>query len=66
MVIDQGIMQGVQRGQRLTIFRRPQADGVPVTVGDGVIIAVRADSATLRIERATDAVMVGDMVALHR
>lgn len=66
MVIDQGIMQGVQRGQRLTIFRRPQADGVPVTVGDGVIIAVRADSATLRIERAVDAVMVGDMVALHR
>ena len=66
MVIDHGIMQGVQRGQRLTIFRRPQADGLPVPVGDGVIIAVRADSATLRIERATDAVLVGDLVAMHR
>lgn len=66
MVIDHGIMQGVQRGQRLTIFRRPQVDGVPVPVGDGVIIAVRADSATLRIERATDAVLVGDLVAVHR
>ncbi len=67
MVIDRGIMQGVQRGQRLTIFR--QAPGSPdtnVTIGDGVIIAVRADSATLRIDRTTDAVTVGDMVALHR
>ena len=67
MVIDRGIMQGVQRGQRLTIFRRSAAiDGVPVTIGDGVIIAVRADSATMRIDRATDAVMVGDLIALHR
>ena len=66
MVIDHGIMQGVQRGQRLTIFRRVLADGLPITVGDGVIIAVRADSATLRIERATEAVMVGDLVAVHR
>ena len=67
MVIDRGIMQGVQRGQRLTIFRRPQgAAGRPLTIGDGVVIALRADSATIRIERATDAVQVGDLVALHR
>ena len=67
MVIDRGIMQGVQRGQRLTIFRRPQGDaGRPLTIGDGVVIALRADSATIRIERATDAVQVGDLVALHR
>jgi hypothetical protein len=67
MVIDRGIMQGVERGQRVTIFRRSAAvEGVPVTIGDGVIIAVRADSATMRIDHATDAVMVGDMVALHR
>jgi hypothetical protein len=67
MVIDQGIMQGTQRGQRFTVFRRPQGpDGMPVTIGDGVIVAVRADSATIRIERTTDAVMVGDLVAVHR
>jgi hypothetical protein len=67
MVIDRGIMQGVQRGQRLTIFRRPQGGaGRPLTVGDGVVIALRADSATIRIERATDAVQVGDLIALHR
>lgn len=67
MVIDRGIMQGAQRGQRVTIFRRPQgAEGTPLTIGDAVIVAIRADSATIRIERATDAVLVGDLVALHR
>jgi hypothetical protein len=67
MVIDRGIMQGVQRGQRLTIFRQaPGSSGANVTIGDGVIIAVRADSATLRIDRTIDAITVGDMVALHR
>ena len=67
MVIDRGIMQGAQRGQRLTIFRRPQgAGGMPFTIGDAVIVAIRADSATIRIERSTDAVLVGDLVALHR
>ena len=67
MVIDRGIMQGVQRGQRLTIFRRSFGDeGSNIIIGDGVIIAVRADSATLRIDRTTDAITVGDTVALHR
>jgi hypothetical protein len=67
MVIDRGIMQGVQRGQQLTIFRRVDARSGPLNIlGDGVIVAVRADSATIRIERATDAVMVGDQVAIHR
>jgi len=66
MVIDRGIMQGVERGQRVTIFRQTKGSSIRVTIGDGVIIAVRADSATMRIDHVTDAVMVGDMVALHR
>lgn len=67
MVIDQGIMQGVASGQRLTIFRRVGGEHSPtVTIGDGVIVAVRSDSATFRIERATDAINVGDLVAIHR
>ncbi len=66
MVIDRGVMQGVQRGQRLTIFRRPVQDAPPMTIGNGVVIAVRPDSATFKIERSTDAVAVGDLVALHR
>lgn len=67
MVIDRGIMQGVERGQRLTIFRRARGNDSPiVTLGDGVIVAVRADSATIRIEHSTDAIAVGDLVAIHR
>ena len=66
MVIDRGLMQGVQRGQRLTIFRRRSGVDLPVTIGEGLILAVRPDSATIFIDRSTDAVMVGDFVALHR
>jgi hypothetical protein len=67
MVIDRGIMQSVQRGQQLTIFRRAESNSArPAIIGDGVVVAVRADSATIRIEHAIDAVMVGDLVAIHR
>ena len=65
MVIDRGIMQGAQRGQRVTIFRQGDQSR-PLTVGDAVIVAVRADSATILIGRTTDAVTVGDLIALHR
>jgi hypothetical protein len=65
MVIDRGVMQGVQRGQRLTIFR-PGIEGMPMTIGDAVIVSVRADSATILIGRTTDAISVGDLVAPHR
>lgn len=66
MVIDRGAAQGAERGQRLTIFRRTLGDQGPVlAIGDAVIVAVRAQSATIRLERVSDAVSVGDMVALH-
>ncbi len=68
MVIDRGTSQGAQRGQHLTIFRRTLGERGPVsTIAEAIIISVRADSATIRIERTTrDAVTVGDMAALHR
>ena len=67
MVIDRGLSQGVVRGQRFTIFRRSAAGGGPVvSVGDGIIVSVRPQSATIQIERANDAVAVGDLVAMHR
>jgi hypothetical protein len=67
MVIDRGYSQGVVRGQRFTLFRHSAADGGPVIrVGDGVVVAVRPQSATIRIDRANDAVEVGALVALHR
>lgn len=67
LVIDRGAKQGAVRGQRLTVFRRPRGDqGHVSTIAEAVVVAVRADAATIRLERANDAVMVGDLVALHR
>jgi hypothetical protein len=67
MVIDRGAADGAERGQRLTIFRRVQGERGPVsTIADAVVIAVREHSATIRIERSSDAVSIGDLVALHR
>lgn len=67
MVIDRGSDHGVHRGQRLTIFRRPRgAQGPLSTVGNAVVVALGPHSATIRVERATDAVVIGDLVALHR
>jgi hypothetical protein len=66
MVIDRGTAQGTMRGQRLTIFRRLQGERGPVSrIADAVVIAVRENSATIRIERASDAVSIGDLAALH-
>lgn len=66
MVIDRGSAQGVLRGQRLTIFRRPAGEHGIAQVGEAIVVAVRPNGATIRLERATDAVAVGDLVALHR
>ncbi len=67
MVIDRGTSAGAERGQRITIFRRSLGERGPVqAIADAIIVAVRAESATIRIERTSDAVSVGDFVALHR
>lgn len=67
MVIDRGALQGARRGQRITIFRRPRGlNGRVTRVGDGIVVSVQAESATIRIEHARDAISVGDLVALYR
>jgi hypothetical protein len=66
MVMNRGVAHGVERGQRVTIFRRPRGNGPVLNVADAIVVAVRDEAATIRIERVSDAVMVGDLVALHR
>jgi Carboxypeptidase regulatory-like domain len=67
MVIDRGAESGVRVGQRVTLFRRRLSGGnTPSVVGDAVVVAVRTDSATIRIERVTDAVFQGDLAAIQR
>ena len=53
MVIDRGSLRGVRVGQRVTLFRR-RGGRSPEITGDAVVVAVRIDSATIRIERVTD------------
>ena len=67
MVIDQGTDNGVRVGQRLTLFRlpRPGARG-PAVIGDAVVVAVRIDSATIRVQHAKDIIAIGDSAAPQR
>ncbi|HZR23914.1 MAG TPA: carboxypeptidase-like regulatory domain-containing protein [Vicinamibacterales bacterium] len=67
LVIDRGRDAEVHAGQRVTLFRRSRFDrGAPVVLGDAVVVAVRADSATIRIERAVDIIEAGDLAAPQR
>jgi hypothetical protein len=67
MVIDRGTMQDVVRGQAVTIFRRSAGAGGPVVpIGDGVVVVVRPQSATIQITRASEPVEIGTLIALHR
>ncbi len=67
VVVDRGLDQGVHPGQRFTIFRRARnGSGSPIVLGDAVVISVRSDSATIRIEHASDAITFDDLVAPQR
>jgi hypothetical protein len=66
MVIDRGSEHGIYVGQRLTLFRRARADAKCSVVGDAVVVALRSDSATIRVESATDVVSSGDWAAPNR
>jgi hypothetical protein len=67
MVIDRGAASGVRVGQRVTLFRRRLSGGsARSVVGDAVVVAVRLESATIRVEHVTDAVFFGDWAALQR
>ncbi len=64
MVIDRGRDNGIRVGQRLTLFRKGQRG--PDVIGDAVVVALRIDSATIRVQRATDVIALGDSAAPQR
>jgi hypothetical protein len=67
MVIDRGSERGIRVGQRLSLFRREGHDDAkfPV-VGEAVVVAVRTDSATIRVERSNDVIWLDDWAAPQR
>ena len=67
MVIDQGTDHGIRVGQRLTLFRPATGRARrPSIVGDAVVVALRSDSATIRVEHAYDVIARGDSAAPQR
>ena len=66
MVIDRGSDYGVHAGQRLTLFRREGRRTKPIVTGDAVVVAVRNDSATIRLGHVNDIVSLGDWAAPQR
>ena len=66
MVIDRGSDNAFRVGQRLTLFRPSPGGRGPSVIGDAVIVAVRLDSATIRVQRATDVIALGDWAAPQR
>lgn len=60
LVIDRGAILGVAPGQRFTLFRRSTSGPLrSVVVGEAIVVAAGRDSATIRIEQASDAVVPG-------
>jgi hypothetical protein len=63
MVIDRGSDHDVRVGQRFTLFHQHGRAGRRTVGGEAVVVGVRSDSATIRIDHITDAIMAGDWAA---
>jgi hypothetical protein len=67
MVVDRGSDHGLRAGQRFTIFRPTAGGSGPVAkIGEAIALSVTPETTTVRIEKVIDAVLVGDLVAIHR
>jgi hypothetical protein len=67
MVLDRGSDHGLRPGQHLTIFRNTTGGpGAVARIGAATALVIRPESALIRIDRASDAIYVGDLVAIHR
>lgn len=68
MVLDRGSDHGLKPGQQVTIFRQtlPGGGGPVATIGSATVYIVRAETSIVRIDKSTEAVYVGDLVAVHR
>ncbi len=67
MVVDRGSDHGIHAGQRFTIFRQTAGGSGPVAkIGEAIALTVNPETSVVRIEKVIDAVVVGDLVAVHR
>lgn len=67
MVVDRGSDHGLRTGQHLTIFRPTGGGSGPIArIAEATVVVVSSESSTIRIDKTSDAVNVGDLVAIHR
>lgn len=67
MVIDRGRNDGIDPGQRFTIFRDTVGDTGPVaSLGEAFAVLVDADTATIRLFTTRGAIYAGDRLAAQR
>lgn len=62
ILIDIGGGQGLQAGQQLTVFAKPEGDRPPRAVASAVVIDVGLDTATVKVLSARDVLRLGDLV----
>jgi hypothetical protein len=64
VVIDRGADQGLGPGARVAIYRDVRVPGLPLAaVGEAVVMSAGKNTAVIRINRARDAVLIGDYLA---
>ena len=67
MVLDRGSDHGLRAGQHLTIFPTTGNGTGPIArIAEATVVVVNPDTSTVRIDKTSDAVNVGDLVAIHR
>jgi len=67
MVLDRGSDHGLRAGQHLTVFRTTGNGTGPIArVAEATVVVVNPETSTIRIDKTSDAVSVGDLVAIHR
>jgi len=67
MVLDRGSDHGIRAGQRMTIFRTTGGGTGPVArIAEATALVVHPGTSVIRIDKTSDAVNVGDLVAIHR
>lgn len=67
MVVDRGSDQGLQPGQRLTVFRPTLAGTGPKwPIGTGTALVIGTSTSVFQIDSANDAIFVGDLIAVQK
>jgi len=67
LIIDRGSNQGVTVGARFVLYHDQRAPGnFLYEIGEGVVVNVKADTSTLHVMRALDAITAGDYAGMRK